>query len=224
MQKQFTIGRAAGLIALCASLTGCASLKPRDVVLGSGYHPENIYLSTPTLSPDLKRVAVLPLMADPGYSTLLEGRDALESVLTAELIKTKKFEIVRATPEVLASSTGRSGWTGEEALPAGMLDSLRRVYNCDAVLFCQLTVFRAYAPMSIGWRMKLVDAKTAQILWAGDEVFDSGQRSVQAGSRRYQLRQQRSVDNSTEEWVRENSPRHFGQYTVARLFATMPAR
>jgi len=52
-----------------------------------------------------------------------------------------------------------------EILPPDFLDSLQRVYGCDAVLFCELSTFRAYAPLAVGWRMKLVDVRTRQILW-----------------------------------------------------------
>ena len=123
---------------------------------------------------------------------------------------------------MLRSRTGQSGWTGAEVLPADFFESLRRAYGCDAVLFCQLTVFRAYAPLAVGWRMKMVDTRTRQILWAADEVFDAGQPSVLNGARHYQLAEHRASE--PDDWGIRNSPRQFGQYAAAQLAARLPDR
>jgi hypothetical protein len=99
---------------------------------------------------------------------------------------------------------------------------LQESVGCDAVLFCQLTAFRAYAPLAVGWRLKLVDVRSRQILWAGDEVFDAGQSTVKTGARRYQLEHLHSLESGG--WTMENSPRYFGQYTLACLLDTLPQR
>ena len=168
-------------------------------------------------------MAVLPLGADSTREDLIDGRDALEPILDAELLKTKRFEVVQPAPEALHACTGRATWTGEEALPPQFLLSLQENYGCDAVLFCRLTVFRAYTPMAVGWRMKLVEAGSGRILWAGDEVFDWGDPTVRAGARRYEKSQQCAKYRSAE-WTIGNSPRRFGQYSLAQLFATLPER
>ncbi len=221
---------AGGLLACCGLLAGCHSLtsltwlKPRQEVPGAGATRDNVYLSAPVLPPDVKRVAVLPLTTDERYADLLAGRETLDPVLNAELTKTERFEVIRVTGEGLRNCTGSTGWRGEEALPPGIFSSLRETYGCDAVLFCQLTEFRAYAPLAVGWRLKLVDARTRQILWAGDEIFDAGQSAVKVGASRYQSKHQRSGKALPDDWVMQNSPRRFGQYTVAKLLATLPAR
>jgi len=107
-------------------------------------------------------------------------------------------------------------------LPGEFFESLQRTYGCDAVLFCQLTVFQAYAPLAVGWRFKMVDVRTRQILWVADEVFDAGQRSVLNGARRYDLSNFKSRES--DGWGIRNSPRQFGQYAAARLLATLPDR
>jgi hypothetical protein len=34
------------------------------------------------------------------------------------------------------------------------------------VPFAELTAYRAHAPLAVGWRLKLVDACSGQIVWA----------------------------------------------------------
>ena len=210
------------LFAACALCAGCAT-QARDLgVAASENRVENTFSYPPTLPLSLQRVAVLPLGCEEPRADLPDGCDALNPVLLAELAKLKKFEVVAVNRENLRSRTGRSAWTGAEVLPAEFFDSLQRTYGCDAVLFCQLTVFHAYAPLAVGWRFKLVDVHTRHILWAADEVFDAGQQSVLNAAQRYQ--QTNFKSRETDGWSVRNSPRQFGQYAAARLLATLPER
>jgi hypothetical protein len=226
-RSRFWLG--GGLLVLCGVLTGCSSLMPHfgktEAAAASDDtdRPENVYRRAATLPAGLKRVALLPVGTDESCWDLIEGRDALDPVLNAELIRTKKFEVVRATSEDLKVSSGSANWTGEEELPARFLESLQESYGCDAVFFCRLTTFHAYAPLAIGWRMKLVDVHTGQILWAGDELLDSSLPTVRDDARRYQKNREIST-RASDGWVIENSPRRFGEYAAAQLLATLPAR
>jgi hypothetical protein len=209
---------------LALVLTGCQTVGMKPVSFITPYKPENVFLAQATLPADIKRVAVLPLVCDSKRADMLDGRDELDPILIAQVIKTKRFEVVRVLPEALRRETGQAFWCGDEVLPDDFFAGLRKVYNCDAVLFCQLTEFRPYPPLAIGWRLKLVDARSHRILWAGDEQFDAGEPGVIAGALRYQQQNQNEFDNETTGWVALNSPRDFGQYTVAQLLNTLPAR
>jgi hypothetical protein len=228
LPKQFSrhLRQGSLLLALGMTLTGCSTLPPGAPAPETAYRPDNVYVAGSALPEQVRRVAVLPVTADENYSVLRDGCDALEPVLNAELIKTKKFETVRVTSEDLRSCTGRMAWTAEENLPAEMFKALQETYGCDAVLFSQLTVFRASPPLAIGWRMKLVDANSGQILWASDEVFDAGKHTAQTPvwPWTFPVLKQPSAEELANDWRMENSPRLFGQYTLAQLLATLPAR
>jgi hypothetical protein len=220
----FKTGGTAVTAVICALLAGCAIGTPRDLVRGSSYRPENIFASTNALPANVRRVLVLPLVCDENNFDLTEGRAALEPVLRDEFVKTRKFEIVSSDADFLKNRTGRADWTGEETLPPELFSLLHNNSACDAVLFTRLTVFRAYPPLAIGWRLRLVDAKTGGTIWAADEIFDAGQPKVENGARRHQLTQERTPNGAPDEWFIQNSPSKFAQYTAARLFATLPAR
>ncbi len=169
----------------------------------------------------------------------------LNPVLQSELIKTKKFELVTITPAELRNLTGQASWTGTEELPANFFNSLQRAYGCDAVLFCQLTTFHAYVPLSAGWRMKLVEASTQNMIWAADIVYDASDAAVAKDAKLFQKQQQgegaqkapkKIMETLTswiyhepppvteEPWTILNSPRYFGQYTLVKLLQTLPER
>jgi hypothetical protein len=208
-----------------------------------GFKPGNVFISTPVLPAELKRVLVLPLACEPADGDLSDGCKMLNSILRAELIKAGRFEVVSADSETLSRCTGRLGWTGAEALPDNFFGTLKRVYGCDAVLFCQLTVFRANAPLAIGWRLKLADAQTHKILWAADEVFDAADSAVAKNAQEFQKHEQPSRKISinlfdvlsfctgadtpsalNDQWTILHSPRYFGRYSLETLLQTLPQR
>jgi hypothetical protein len=174
---------------------------------------------------------------------LANGCEMLDPVLQAELIKTKRFEVVPVGSTALESLTEQPSWTGGEILPAKFFDSLKQAYGCDAVLFCQLTTFQAYAPLAVGWRMKLVDVSTQKIIWAADMVYDAGNAAVAKDAKQFQQQQQGSPSASKkafnfvsdwiyhgtepateDQWIILNSPRLFGEYSAVKLLQTLPER
>ena len=202
--------------------TGCSVLQPAQRALGSAYHPHNVFAWSPTLPPNIRRVALLPLACDETSPEIAQGRCALEPILREELIKARQFEVTPIDRDGLRNRTGQAAWNCAETLPPDLISWLAESSGCDAVFFCQLTVFRGYAPLAVGWRMRLVDVRTHNTLWAADEVFDSQRLDVQVGARRHQLAGRRNCQPAPDEWVIENSPRQFGQYAAAELLAGMP--
>jgi len=184
----------------------------------------NIFARPPVLPAELRRVAILPLAAEGRDADLADGCEALQPVLFDELVRTEKFEVVSVRPENLRASSGRSAWTGAEQLPEGFFDSLRREYGCDAVLFCELTVYHAYAPLAIGWRLKLADVRTRKIIWAADEVFDAGRPAVSRKARLFMANRDKAAAQDEIRWRLASSPRQFGSYTAAELLSHLPAR
>lgn len=212
-------------ICLCGFLIGCRTVAtPSDLVRGKGYKPQNIYTESAALPKNIRRVVVLPIVCDENDSVMNEGRATLDPILFSELIKTKKFEVVESDGAFLKNRAGRADWASEEILPPDLFALLRENSACDAVLFARLTVYRAYPPLAIGWRLRLVNAETGHTIWSADEVFNGGEPSVKDGARRHQLIAEREPSGAPEEWFIQNSPAKFGQYTAASLFATLPTR
>ena len=203
----------------------------------------NVFVSSRQLPTTLKRVVVLPMASETSDANMTESCKMLEPVLHGELIKTGKFEVVTADPEALRSCTGRSSWTGTEIMPSDFFGNLKQIYGCDAVLFCELTEFRPTPPLAVGWRLKLVDAGTGQIIWATDEIFDAANLDVAKDAERFQRSEQPHhniifytytflawcVHTPTrsaldDQWNILHSPRYFGEYSAEKLLTTLPAR
>lgn len=180
-------------------------------------------MAGPVLPESIRRVAVLPLASAPD-STAESGRQTLDPILQAELSKSRLFERVQVTSEQLRQWTGRSEWSSDEQLPLDLLQRIRTATGCDAVLFCRLTQYRPYKPLAIGWNMKLVEVRQPRIWWSVDEVFDAGDPAVVNGARRYYQNQARQTGPLADSYTILDSPRRFGQYTLATLLGTLIPR
>jgi len=223
-QKKWCAGLPAGLAVLTLALAGCQSAPLHISLLQRNYHPDNVFAYPPKLSLNLQRVAVLPIAAESSENDLPAGCETLTPILWEQLVKTKRFELVAVDPARLHAGTGQIGWTGTETLPPDFLTFLRREYGCDGVLFAELTTYRAYAPLAVGWRFKLVDARSGQVIWSADEIFDAARPDVARSMQRFEGAGVSLPFFRQESWLANNSPSQFGRYSAATLLDTLPDR
>ncbi|WCJ58174.1 hypothetical protein NXS98_10600 [Fontisphaera persica] len=212
----------AGLALLPLWLGGCLTDRPPDLVMGQVYRPSNIHASPQFPAQTLRRVAVLPLVSEVAGAAGQFARDTLEPEIRAELTQMGRFELVYPTPSQLRQWTGKTSWSAEEALPRDFLATLRQQTGCDAVLFCRLTAYRPYPPLTMGWNLKLVEAVKGEIVWAADEVFDAGNPAVANSARLYYQKKTKDQPPLNDSHSILNSPRHFGRYAFHALVQTIP--
>ena len=205
-------------------LVGCDTVGGGRSSFGPIYQPSNIYRSTLTMPPQVRRVAVLPVTFQARDWGADAGRPEVEPILHGELSKTKVFEVVIVTPEQLLAWSGRAAWRADEVLPVDFFERARKSTGCDAVLFAHLRPYHAYRPMSIGWNLKLVETHTKGVLWAADELFDASQPAVIRAAEQYWDGHHDGSRPSAEAEAILNSPRRFSQYTLCALLATLPQR
>lgn len=209
---------------LALVLAGCSSLALEDAVVGPDYVPHNVFLASPTLSKSMRSVAVLPMTADGRLADGNAGVITLEPVLRGELTKQQRFELIFITPQQLREWTQRSSWTAESELPPTFFEALRRHVHCDGVLFSQVTQYQPYPPLSLGWRFKLVDGVSYQVVWAVDEIFDSRDKAVANSARRYQQASQTLGNTAPDSKIILTSPDRFAHYCAASMLGTLPPR
>ncbi len=215
--------RAVGAAVLLALLAGCASTGGGGSADGRSALPANVYRQSSILPASLKRVAILPLHVIGQDPTLNDGRDALEPIVHAELLRCARFELVPVARENLRQWTGRTGWAYTDALPRDLFSRVTKETGCDAVMFCQLTHYKPYPPVAIGWRMHLVDPSGPTIVWAVDEIFEGSQDSVAGPARSYYKRHFATPTGAEPQSILA-SPRRFGQFTLSCVVDSLPAR
>ena len=209
----------AGCLAIFAGLTGCTTTPKSSSSAGQ---TQNVFNWSRILPGDLRRVACLPVTSEAQTQEDTEGRDALEPILRAELIKAKRFEVMAISPEALEKRTGQTCWRQDAKLPGDLFDWLKASTGADAVMFCHLSVFHAYPPLTIGLKMRLVDLRTRNTLWAVDEVFDAQQLPSRETSPWVEWCGLDFLHSNSTAWRLQNSPRQFGQYAAAKILSTLP--
>lgn len=210
--------------ALALALSGCASSPGSMPPAPAPAKPlQNVYREGGKVPPHVKRVVVLPVAVASLKDNLEEGREAMQGLLGAEFLATRRFEFVTVSREQCRAWTGRSEWLVSEELPRDLLTKIRRETGCDGVLFSQLTHYRAYAPVAVGWRMQLVCVEPLRVLWAVDELFDGGDPAVADAAKAYCRRRELAPNGSDPRSIL-STPRRFGQFTAASLAGTLPER
>lgn len=223
-------------LALLGLFSGCATTPLDPGYTGPFHQIGNYYLINQRLPPEIRRVAMLPLTANQTTQTALSGRETFGPILYGELAKSRAFEVIRVPEDKLEQWTGRGGWSSQDQLPADFLAKLREQTACDAILFSELTYYRAYPPLAIGWRLLLVRAEDGQALWSVDEIFDAGEPRVMNSARRYALANERASAELAKEagtrtgplfqnrvpgldWL--NSPTQFAKYAANAAIETL---
>ena len=200
-------------------LAGCTALERTDngAYFGPFHAPSNAHLAPGGLPANLLRVAVMPLTPGRGNAPAERGVPMLQAVLTEELSRARLFEVVTVTPHRLHGMFNERAIYADAALPFDFLPRLAKETGCQAVLFCELTTFRAYPPIGVGWKLHLFSLEDGELIWATDEVFDAGQTTVNNSLRRHIRERQSSSFLSATELLIVNSPRELGRYSIGSI-------
>lgn len=209
--------------ALLVGLTACAEvpLAADPVRFGPVYTPRN-HAGDAVLPVTLRRVVVLPLSA--GELAPPETVAVLEETLLAALQKQARFEVVTLPRDESRRLFGRGDFPSVGALPPGYLTRIGERFAADAVLFVDLTAFRAYRPLAIGFRAKLAMVQDVRLAWTFDEVVSAEDPAVANGARRHYLGADRSGQPLDLSPTVLQNPTRFAAYVAETMFQTLPPR
>lgn len=204
--------------------SGCARRSLLAAGMIPAYEPGNIYREAGVLPSHIRRVVLLPMSVFSDDADLAFGRDTLEPIMRGEIGRVRRFEVVSISRDELRLLSGRGVWSNQEKLPLDFFDRIREKFGADAVLFSELTQYRGYEPLAVGWRLTLVDTDEPHVLWAVDEVFDARIPSVAAAAIRYSDHNPDTGSTMSDSRNVLVSPRRFGRYAAQATVETMPGR
>ncbi len=213
------------LLFVCAAVLaiGCETVEDAfsPGVIGPFHTPSNFQLTKQKLPGTIRRVAVLPMTSAVGNQAARNSAETTEPLLLDELAKARIFDVVRITPERLVAMAGKPAFRVDEKLPPDLLEKLSEETACQAFLFTELTTYRAYPPLGVGWKMSLFDLSDGKLLWSIDEQFDAGQPTVANSARRHILNHQATASPVMREAPILNAPGSFTRYTISAAIETM---
>ena len=199
---------------------GCQTPPYNDPArLGPFFTPSN-HVGDPVLPNGLRRVVLLPLAGEsvaPGASLA-----ALDPVVSAALQHQNRFEVIALTRTECLRLFGVEELSSVEMLPANFMAALRREYAADAVLFVDVTVFRAYRPLEIGLRAKLATTQEVRLVWTFDTLFTAADPTTANSARHFALAGSRQDVPADLTAAVLQSPSQFTAYAAETMFATLP--
>jgi hypothetical protein len=101
------------------------------------------------------------------------------------------------------------------------LSAMRRTLNCNAILIGTITQYEPYPHMLIGLRIKLVDLRDGEILWALEQVWDSADKSAESRIKDYFKTQLHSKFTSLNEQLITVSPIEFIKFVAYEAAETV---
>jgi hypothetical protein len=185
------------------------------------YVPRNV-AGVPSLPKEIHRVVVLPTYwgADPKADFVCD----LDTILQLSLQRTGSFEVVPIDREMLFKLFHEYQFSSVSILPDNLLPVIAEKYAAEAVMFVDLTQNRPYRPIALGIRAKLVDTKSARILWAVDCLFDSADPAVAKAAVDFSDRGTYTARHVESTGSILLSPRAFASFVADSMFGTLPVR
>ena len=210
--------------------SGCTAIKESwdGSVRGPFHEIHNYYSADNDWQDNIQVVAVMPLVPGRGDEWSLQGVEHMQPVLTEELTRCNQFEAITITPHRLRALTGIKQVRPLAKLPNKFQEIIQHLDKekgtrkvVDAILFCELSSYRPYPPLAMGWKLHLFDLETQQLVWAFDEVFDAGDPRLVNSLRRH-IRDYRltTLDNFREIMIID-SPRSLARYSLSTALETM---
>jgi len=173
------------------------------------------------LNPDkglstIGRVAIVELDNDSGFPQI--SADVTEALFLA----LQKKQIFGLTSIHQGDPAWRSLELDLDAMyTLEQLLAMRKTLKCDAVLVGTVTQYKPYPHLAIGLRIKLLDLKDGQLLWALEQVWDSVDKTTERRIKNYFQHEIRYGSVSLREQLTVVSPLEFIKfvaYEVAETF------
>jgi hypothetical protein len=101
------------------------------------------------------------------------------------------------------------------------LAAIRKTLKCDAVLVGTISQFRPHPHMAIGLRLKLVDLRDGQLLWALEQVWDNSDKTTEYRIKDYFQYQKRSGYAPLREQLVTLSPLEFIKFVAYEVAETI---
>jgi hypothetical protein len=101
------------------------------------------------------------------------------------------------------------------------LTAIRKKLKCDAVLIGTISQFKPYPHMAIGLRLKLVDLRDGQLLWALEQIWDSSDKTTEHRINSYFQYQMRTGYAPLREQLVAVSPLEFIKFVAYEVAETI---
>ncbi len=133
------------------------------------YHKSTEYDSS-----NIQRVLLLPFTVESGRDKVV---DEVTEAFLVELQKKSTFEIVKSQEFQDILSQQKDVWSRGLIKPETIVEAKNR-YKVDAIIIGKITQYQPYEPPVLGIKIGMFSARSGNIMWSTDAIFDSSEASV----------------------------------------------
>ena len=102
------------------------------------------------------------------------------------------------------------------------LDLIRQDLNIDAIIFGTIERYGSFPRKMMAMKIKMVDVRTGQLIWAVEQVWDSTDKQVELRMKRYYKKELRTGYEPLNWEVLNTSPRAFNKFVSYEVADTLP--
>ncbi len=190
-----------GLVSLLGILGGCHSFYPLS---SSPESPNTFYMN--------ENIDITSI----GRVTLLEMEDVHNDLSIATYMTDSLFLAIQKKQLVGIDIIRRDEpeWKivhvrQNQAYTLDQLSVIHKTVHNNAILTGQITRFEPYPHLAIGLKLKMIDLRTSEMIWAFEQIWDSNDQTTKQKIRRYFERQQGVDADSIDEQLVARSSRQF---------------
>lgn len=110
---------------------------------------------------------------------------------------------------------------GNSTYGLDQLLSVRETLKCDGLLLGTITEFRPFPHMAVGLRLKLLDLRDGQLLWALEQVWDSADKTTEKRIKDYFKSEKRAGFAPLHEQLAAVSPLEFIRFVSFEVAETL---
>jgi len=198
------------LLLLLVFLPGCRVYRPSQRM------PEGYYLNQDKDLRTIGRVATVELGNNSCFPQI--SADVTEALFLA-LQKKQLFGLTVIRQEDPAWRSLQLDL--ESAYNLEQLLAIHETLKCDAILVGTVTEYEPYPHLVVGLRMKLLDLKDGQLLWALEQVWDSADKNTESRIKDYFRSQMRSGFGPMREQLAAVSSLEFIKFVAFEVAETL---
>ncbi len=176
------------------------------------YHKTEEYNNT-----SLQRVLLLPL-------TIESNRDKVTEEVTEafaiELQRSAKFSVIEAQEFQDVLSQQKDIWN-RGLIRAETIVEAKKRYKVDAIIFGKITQYQPYEPPILGIKIGMFSAKSGNIMWSADAIFDSSQASVVKLLKSYHKKEYKRKQSLYDWNLIMLSMKRYSQFVAYHIIATL---
>jgi len=192
-------------------LPGC-----RNYYKAPAHRADYYYLNREKDPAAIGRVAIIELDNYSSYPQI--ARDVTEALFQAM----QKKQVFGLTTIHQQEPAWRSLQTKlDSTYTLDQLAAMRRTLKCSAIMTGTITQYQPYPHMVIGLRLKLLDLTDGQLVWALEQVWDSGDKATEYRIKDYFEHQKRSGFAPLREQLAVISPLEFMKFVTYEVAETL---